>query len=310
AAFLAATMPHRVTTIDLLRVDDCITRMVRSGSLTVTLLPCTSGALRTACRRLYRVSAAGRTQLDRCRHACECGLHAIDRAAIRRRRGWASVPAIIAEGFSGSVARDHIHRRLDAMVTRGLLVRRNLPSAGTVTLIVPTRAGEQEWSRLMTARAGRPIAALSRPPRHDQAIHHLLTVQAALMLLRTGGRLLALLGDEALRSRTRRGVRFERGIRAGSLPDGRLYYLEGVGIDSTKVRRSIDIEVLVSGYSDKAIRTKVANLPPTSTRFFVPTARLRDRVHDLTGVEPHVMPRPHRGPYRMRAAPDNPRGSS
>lgn len=165
----------------------------------------------------------------------------------------------------------------------------------------------------------RPSEALSQrahgapQPRHDEIVHHLLTVEAALAILRSAGTDMVFSRfwwDEPLRQASRAGRNFARlaGQDVEALPDGRL---DLVGPNGP---RSIPIEVITSKYTDATILRK-KRLLPDNTLWFADTMELVDRTTALIGTMPFRFPAdqpdapdadsqdaPHERPHRFREA--------
>jgi hypothetical protein len=193
--------------------------------------------------------------------------------------GWVDEDDLWRDVFPTWGARSDVRNRLKAMVADGLLEFRPLGPPRAVDLLCLTPPGVVELTRAYAQR-GRVAPPTTRPPRLDQAQHHLLVVAATLLVLRQAeGRLLRLFGDEDLRSQARTGSR----AHEGRLADGRLAF-------STpgRSRAEVDIEILTSKYDDETIREKHAGLRP-ETLFFAPGRRLCDRVEGLVGRRPYLL---------------------
>lgn len=112
-------------------------------------------------------------------------------------------------------------------------------------------------------------------------------VEASLQILSdSNAHFLRLLGDESLRSLSRGGRAIAAGSRDDALPDGRLFY-RPAGEGNTPSR--VDLEILVSKYTDAQIRKKYDELGPSGTLFFAPTARLCQRVVALGYPRPRLI---------------------
>lgn len=156
----------------------------------------------------------------------------------------------------------------------GRLVRaRRLPGDSCLAYTL-TPAGVDVLASDRPPRMGRQEP--TRAPRHDQAAHHLLTIEAAIDYLEvTGGDFVRLLGDEDLRSHSRRGRKTEK----ESLPDGQLWYhIPGQTSPLNQL-----IEVIVGKYSDDMIRGKVEGLAGQHVLFAAPTASATTRTYRQTG---------------------------
>src|SRR5690606_23454985 len=115
--------------------------------------------------------------------------------------------------------------RLRALVEGGLLDSESFPSGWHTKIVTLEEAGAKVLAAA-SRDTGAPPPHICPPPRLDQAGHHLLTVQTALLVLyRTTGRVIRFLGDESLRSESRRGQRSRRGRSTEQLPDGRLEFV-------------------------------------------------------------------------------------
>lgn len=123
-----------------------------------------------------------------------------------------------------------------------------------------------------------------RPPRPDSVVHHLLVVAAVIDVLRERrAALVALSGDEEIRSASRRGRRLRPGEHDVHLPDARLTVRSRTGAVDV-----VQIEILVSKYTSADIVAKHRTLP-LETLFFAPTARLCARVARLGCPVPRLL---------------------
>lgn len=181
--------------------------------------------------------------------------------------------------------RSHVRWRLKLLVEQGLI--EHVEEAGRQHLDVITLSPEgHNYLTQIYQRRGEKPPPFVRAPRLDQSTHHLLVVESALRILaRSGHKFVLLLGDEELRSRSRLGRTMLAGSRDETLPDGRLFYRD----ISTGQIASIDIEILVSKYSDDQIRKKYSELPLNRTLFFACGSRLCKRAQALTGHRPILL---------------------
>jgi hypothetical protein len=166
---------------------------------------------------------------------------------------------------------------LRACVAEGLLEVRESYETRDVGLVKATPAAWREMG------AGVPLY-----PRLDEIVHHLLTVEATLTLLRSlpeGTTVAGFRGDEQLRSAARQGVNFAAlaGEAAGLLPDAEVDFRDPAG-----GVRTVPVELLTSKYTDETIVNKHAQLP-VETVFFADTAQLVERTTDLTGRRPWLL---------------------
>lgn len=181
--------------------------------------------------------------------------------------------------------RSHVRWRLKQFVEKGLLEHREETPPKRLLLIKLSDKGREYLLRSYQRRGSKPPPFV-RPPRLDQAVHHLLVLESALRILaQSKHTFVLLLGDEELRSRSRMGRILAAGMQDEALPDGRLYYRHF----ATNQIDHIDIEILTSKYSDEQIRKKYAQLPHGRTLFFACGPRLCQRAKLLTGHTPILL---------------------
>lgn len=174
--------------------------------------------------------------------------------------------------------------RLHQLVKQGILKRERTRPRGQQTLLTLAPAGHKKLIERNQLR-GLAYPTPTRPPRVDQSVHHLLVVEAAVRILdHTKGHFVRLYGDESLRSAARKGRQLRRGDQEEILPDGRLLYRTADG-----KRRKVDIEILVSKYTDTQILKKYESLAPAGTLFFACTPRLCDRTQRLVAHRPILL---------------------
>lgn len=293
SAVLMRTVPKSVSLTLHRRLVQKLTRLCAEGWITLTSAPTTSRVLRSGERAEYRATPLG-TYLA-------AGLRARRRAVLAALdlTDWTEEALVTAAFYSGIRGERFRRRRLQIMVQEHLLEVRREYEPGLVDLVAPTAKTHERLGR------GRLM-----PPSARAIRHHLLTVECALGLLQEyqepavaspTKRAMAFddfLWDEPLRSASRRGVNFVllRGKRADTLPDGELWLrpVETVVVaDGARHLRDervcVPIEVITSDYKDEALRHKVQDLPP-ATRFFVETVEMAERMFDLTGVLPGLIP--------------------
>ncbi|HEX7071401.1 MAG TPA: hypothetical protein VF190_11370 [Rhodothermales bacterium] len=202
------------------------------------------------------------------------GFHDVER--------WVEESPLAAAAFPGTEDVYYVRYRLKQLAAAGLLERCRSPELRGVLVASLSQAGENSLLAEYRRR-GRATPRLTRPPRLDQSIHHLLVVAASInVLLAANARFTRLEGDEDLRSQSRQGRRLTAGAADVAIPDGRLTYR----VPGEAATRRADIEILVSKYTDEQIKKKYAELLPSGTLFFAPTRRLCDRVEALVGRRP------------------------
>lgn len=198
---------------------------------------------------------------------------------------WVPEQELWHEVFSNYSKVRHVRHRLKRLADDGLIDRRRTRPPRSTVVVSLGQLGRERLEQHY-AKYGRKLPEPTRPPRLDQSIHHLLVVAASIQILQQAkGRLLRLLGDESLRSSARSGRTMEAGSSDVKLPDGRLTFRGRGAGDPTR----IDIEILVSKYTNEQIQAKIDELGPTGTLFFAPTSRLCERTYDLTGVRPILL---------------------
>lgn len=139
------------------------------------------------------------------------------------------------------------------------------------------------FERLKAERKGKQaLRPATRPPRIDQASHHLLTIETSIDLLEAyGAEFSRLLGDEDLRSRKRTG-QAAGADQGGTLADGKLWYLH----PEEPRLRTVMIEVISGKYSDDMMRGKVSGLRGDEVVFSAPTRAAQERCARVTGLRP------------------------
>lgn len=272
----------RITTGTLRRISDRVSRMTRSGLLKTTTLPTTITCLRSD-RTEYRLTPMGEYEAANTNSVpTRRALVAIAKLSSGRT-GWAGEDAVWTEAYPGYSDRHAVRHRLKKYHDEGLVEINAYPSPHVTHAISIRRGAFKKLNRALARRGTAPLD-LVRVPRVDQTGHHLMTVQAALLILNsTDGTLVRFQGDEDLRSKSRKGRRIRAGTRDDSYPDGRMTFRDRDGTE----RRS-DIEILTSKYTDQVICKKHEGLE-AGTIFAAPTARLADRVETLTGRRPLIL---------------------
>jgi DNA-binding PadR family transcriptional regulator len=201
----------------------------------------------------------------------------------RTADGWAEEDDIWMVAYPGYGHRHAVRFRLRKLTDAGLLETLSTPEE-PFTTVYALRPKAVEYLRRRSERQGFAMPAVCRPPRMDQIVHHLLTVQTCLTILAaSGAEPVRFLGDEELRSEQRKGRRSRRGRREDKLPDGRLEFTMTHGES-----RTAEIEVLTSKYTDETILRKYQELTE-GTIFAAPTERLALRMKYLTGYNPLVI---------------------
>lgn len=179
-----------------------------------------------------------------------------------------------------------VHRRQLRVIETTCTLPALRPAAGQGRRPEAIFITEEGWKAVQAAallRHGRRTAR-PRSPRSDQVVHHLLVVAAVIDVLRQRqAELVALAGDEELRSESRIGRRLRPGERDVQLPDARLTLRTSAGAVDIA-----EIEILVSKYRSADIVAKYRALPP-ATLFFAPTARLCARVAGLGFPAPRLL---------------------
>jgi len=213
-------------------------------------------------------------------------VQAVARASDVAIDGWAVEKVVQSESAWATWKRHHVRLRLREAVDAGLLERRWEGHHGRMMMVTLEPTGAAKLAEVQK-RFGYRYVAPTRPPRLDAVIHHVLVVEASSWeLSNRGAKFLRLLGDESLRSMSRKGRILAAGARDESLPDGRLRMQEPGRTTATW----LDIEIIVSKYTDEMIQSKCTELDPLTTAFYVPTLRLQRRVERLTGLIPHLFP--------------------
>lgn len=233
-------------------------------------------------RVLYRLSERGRDTAARTESVpVRRTLVAIERNAAEH--GWATEEDVWVEAYPGHRSAATVRYQIRQFEQQRWVESRIFPAAGRLRIVALSPRG---WIYVAKLRRqhGLPMLPLPPSPRQDQITHHLLTVHAALYVLRnTGGTLLGYSNDESLRSEQRKGRKTQRGDELGALPDGRLTYR----LPDGRLGRA-EIEVLSSKYTDQMLVDKHAALGPGTT-FFAMTRRLADRVERLTAHRPILL---------------------
>lgn len=252
--------------------------MVSSGDLVLTPIRTTSRVLRSGERAEYRLTPHG--------SYCAGGLRGHRRRVVRAFDGtdWIDERDLFRDALVDLESDRHRRRHLQLLVQEGILDRRHDFERGILTTVAPSAAG---YARMGFGRLLLPLA--------DAIVHHLLTVEAGLGMLRDtsiggpdGGEFLAFRWDEQLRSAARKGVNFAalRGQRVGGYPDAELWVAGRGATESTPV--CIPLEVLTSDYKDATLLQKTNELP-SSTRFFVETEEMLERTFTVTGTRPVLL---------------------
>lgn len=280
-AILSLKTPlHEIDTATLLGIHERALAMHREGLLVHHSLPYRIATLRDE-RRLYALSVRGKEVLEHLRSKTDRkALEAILECALPS--GWADEDDVWEEAFPGYSDRSHVRQRLNALQKQDLIRILTYPSPGRIHAF---ELGEKGLATLNEGRneRGEQRFEATLAPRLDEAVHHLLTVQAACYIVcATKGDVIRLWGDRDLRSETRQGRTLEADVHDVKLPDGRLVYRSPGGKEQT-----VDVEILTSKYTDEDIRQKYQELHP-DTLFFTPTERLADRTEALVGKRPFV----------------------
>lgn len=234
-------------------------------------------------RTLYRLTRLGRYEASnnssqRIRHV----LVTIEKHASEPD-SWADEDDIWQEAFRTYSQRKAVRHRLRQMIQKGWIEEGLYPFFSGIAVVTLTPKGLEVLNR-ERQRRGREIIQPTRPPRLDQAVHHLLTLEAAIRVLRmTRSRLIRFWGDEDLRSHARKGRALKAQIQDEKLPDGRLFYQLKSGRNMTA-----DIELLTSKYTDQVIKKKYKELSER-TLFFALTERLAKRTERIVGRRPYVL---------------------
>lgn len=281
-ALAAGTTTRELLVTDVARLERRVADLVRRGLLNATTIRSSLNALRATERWVYRPGPGALTPPDR----PETGriLDCVRYYLSSTNEPAVPEPWLIHSALPGYSRMRNARWRLNELVRCGVLERERTRPRHFLTLVTLTRLGHAELVQ-RHAQMGREFPAPTRAPRTDQGVHHLLVVEAATRIMqRTRGDFIRLYGDESLRSASRKGRRMETGNDTEPLPDGQLIYRSRDGQD-----RSVNIEILVSKYTDAQILRKYATLGPSGTLFFACTRRLCDRVHRVTGRRPILL---------------------
>lgn len=203
-------------------------------------------------------------------------------AAAQGSTGWAEEADVRAGAYPGIKDLHAVRFRLRKLAAQGLVELQEYPTPRVTDVALLTSRGADILSR-SCQRQGIPPVTPIRQPRPDQLAHHLLVVQAALLVLQTTrGTLVRFWGDEDLRSEARQGRKMRRGDDE-KLPDGRLLFRLPNGFQQVA-----EFEILTSKYTDATILKKYDELAE-GTIFASPTRRLVDRMESLTGYRPLLL---------------------
>lgn len=270
ALLVGAPDEDHITIADSWRMERAAWELERKGLLRARWVVTTARGLRAQEQDLYRVTPLGQEALARAHPRVRTVLEAVMAMAFEGGEGWAALPEIWRMAFPGWRTERRVRARLTEFVRRGHLAHRMSRPRGRSLLLTLTRQGRDEALRRYLSR-GHAAPLPARPPRQDQAIHHIWTVRAAMReaAARTG-RIVRLAGDTELRSDARRGRRSKKKMRHLPLPDGRLE------LRVNGSRADVPIEVLTVGYSDKMIRDKHKELPPM-TVYYAASPRVVER---------------------------------
>lgn len=277
AAVVARCRLRDLSTGDVCQMDRTLVSLLRRGLLHRDIIRTSLKALRSAERTVYKltkdgealVASASGDMLD------EAIALAVRNHVMPGTGGWACLFDIWEEALPGWSHQRNVRHRVRRLVEADLLEEMETRPPRHLALLRVTDAGlalirnEERTSR-------RPAINSTRPPRLDQAVHHLLVLLAAAQLADTRDLAVhSVWGDEELRSRTRRGREATPGSRFPALPDGRVTF-----VDEEGGRTEAAIEVIVSGYTDPQIRNKYDALPAT-TVYAVVSRNLADRIVGL-----------------------------
>lgn len=283
-AILASRRSSSLPIRDALMIQERVGRITRKGLLHVDRVHSSLAVLRASEVWMYRMTEQSRqaaATLGGWRRRVLVALHGAEDGYTDR---WVPEPAVFGDALSGYSNERDARARLTAMVKSDLLERTKSRPSRHLDLVTLAPRGEDHVAQQYRSK-GRRAPLPTRSPRVDHSIHHLLVVEACAWILRDeGGRFVRLWGDEDLRSQARRGRRMSAGTTEESLPDGRLLYATRAG-----ERRRIDIEIIVSKYTDEQIQAKYEELDGRRTLFFATSPALCERVLDLTGHRPLLL---------------------
>lgn len=293
---LTMLLSHKPTSqlsiAESLRVQAKVAELARKDLIRVEVVETTTKQLRSSECWTYRLTTRGRE--------LAAGLEGEQRrvvVAISRLAGldlpaspsgednpWVTEDDLLTHAWPATADRYHVRRRLKRMADAGLIERTTSCPRRQVQLVTLTEDGAREIRAWHRVRSG-SLPFLALRPRLGQSVHHLMVVSAAITLAeRYRAVIVGIKSDETLRSETRRGRRFAKGVADQALPDGRvLLEIPGGG----QVYHQ-DIEILTSKYTDAKIAAKYADLPP-DTYYVATTMRLCDRVAKLVGRRPDLL---------------------
>jgi hypothetical protein len=298
AALVARCLPSELTADDVLRIDAAVKKLERGGLVAVLRARTTLHVLRAAMRRLYRAAATPPVNPPTFEDRREARRIVAALAAPRR---WIEESELHAAAYTGTADRYYVRHKLKSLVRAGLFEVRPLRDPHFVPVVALAPPGRWCATR-EEARRGYTLSTLSDGPREDELVHHLLLMEAVLRILRkTGGELISLTGDAALRRRTRRGRRTRLGDLLDPVPDAEL--TTAVDNPNAASLQRHTIEVLVSKYSDRELKAKYRAKWAPNALFVAPTAALCDRVEQLVGRRPDLLDRTP-APTEPAAPPD------
>jgi hypothetical protein len=292
AELVAGVPANTLTASDCDRVRVRVDELRREGMVEIRRSESTVPALRVTERFRYRPHPQAVNTGPAASPEGRRVLLAVARHAAASDDGWVDEDCLLPALYPHIVKPKHARYKLRAHVAAALLeeieygvvpltLYEHVPVVEVVTLAAAGATAVAEWY----ASKGYKAPPATRSPRPDQAVHHLLVVCASLAILRehTGRQLLQLWGDEDLRSQTRVGRVAQAGVAQAALPDGRLRFIDADGTPGT-----VDIEIIVSDYSDAKIVAKYTELAP-GTRYFGPTPRVCERVSRLGYAMPDLL---------------------
>lgn len=287
AALIASTSPFNLPFETYNSIQERLNKLVGSNHLIRHRLFCNMSALQGMHRHLFRLTQRGERSaphLNGWRRRVVIAIHKEGKAA---HEGWVTEDLIWSEALQGYSHRRNVRARLRKLVAEGGLETKETKPKNEIQLLTLSPSGE-DFIKESYIKEGDSFSNFTRTPRVDHAIHHLLSVEATIVLLNaTNGTLLQLKGDEDLRSESRRGRSLAKGEKDVKLPDGLLIYKEEGG-----AVREVELEILVSKYSDEQILEKYEEFDPSKVLFFAPTVALRERTKALTGFAPLLLGTP------------------
>lgn len=227
---------------------------------------------------MYRLTALGSHQAARAQGEMRKALFGVYQA--QDATGWAD-ERLIVDGNLLPYHTWNVRSILKRYVTAGYLERKRSRSRHHVPMVTLTEIGVGLLEKA-AHKEGHPMEPATRPPRLDNAVHHLLVIESAMAeARRRKAGIRKIWGDEDLRSRQRKGKKAQG--QHGALPDGRIVFEPLIGAPF-----EVDLEVLISKYTDVQIAEKYACLGPDAV-FYATTSRLCLRVAGLVGKRPFLL---------------------